>query len=131
MMRHMKSILEISLEKDHIAAAVEGRIKEIASIEKTLERRNDHLSKKGKSFKKLDDIIFEMHDLCGLRIVLEFTDPETHRKAEQLIERKFKKNKEPAKFGPNRSVGKVWNPEFGSYETHNHRVVLEEDIKFP
>lgn len=125
MMQNLQRLLETTLKKDKINSDVTARIKEVVSAEKTLKRREAHLRKQLQTkagFKDLDHIFQEMHDLCGLRIILWSADDLD--KARKLINKSFIKMKEPANFSPDRKVGKSWETWFGAYETQNHRLVL-------
>lgn len=127
MTRYLNDELKRVLEARYINAEVLSRVKQDASITKTLGRREKDLTEKGGSgFNSYQDIFHEMHDLCGLRIVLK--NREDRDATQKLIEELFIKQKPPAHFGPNREVGQFWRkPWFGAYETHNHRVQLRND----
>lgn len=131
MTQYLDGKLKKTLKERHIDAEVLSRVKEDASITKTLERRQKGLLVGGASgFKSFQDIFHEMHDLSGLRIVLD--NPEDRDRAQQLIEELFHKKKSPAHFKPNREVGQLWRkPWFGAYESQNHRVQLANDDRAP
>lgn len=124
MTQYLEVELKEVLEERHIDTEVSSRVKEEASITKTLERREKNLLAHGGSgFNSYQDIFHEMHDLAGLRIVL--MNPEDWDTVQKLIEELFKEQKPPAHFDPNREVGQFWKkPWFGAYETRNHRVQL-------
>lgn len=127
MTRYLERELKKILSERLIHAEVSSRVKEDASITATLKRRHDDLVVQRRSgFHSYQEILLEMHDLSGLRIVLE--DREDRGKAQELINKIFKKQKSPAHFNPNREVGQFWRrPWFGAYETQNHRVQLAND----
>lgn len=126
MTHYLEEKLKEALRGRHIDAEVSSRVKENASITKTLERRQTGLlDHGGKGFSSYQHILREMHDLSGLRVVL--MTREDLDAAKELIERLFDKQKPPAHFDPNREVGQFWKkPWFGAYETHNHRVQLAD-----
>lgn len=127
MTQYLEGELKRVLKEQHIDAELSSRVKEDASITKTLERRQRGLLKSGVSgFKSYQDIFHEMHDLSGLRIVLN--NPEDLQKAQKLIQELFHEKKSPAHFNANREVGQLWRrPWFGAYESLNHRVQLAND----
>lgn len=129
MMQDLKKFLETSLQKEAIDAEVSGRTKEVKSAKTTLECHESHLIKENKNgFKDLQHIFREMHDLCGLRIVLQYQDD--LGKAKKFITEAFSAQKDPADFVPNRKVGQFWRkPWFGAYETQNHHVHLAKENK--
>lgn len=127
MTQYLDGELKKVLKERHIDAEISGRVKEDASITKTLERRErDVLKGGGSGFTSYQDIFHEMHDLSGLRIVLN--NSEDRDRVQQLIEEFFDTKKSPAHFSPNREVGQRWKrPWFGAYESQNHRVQLAND----
>ncbi|KAK7714688.1 hypothetical protein SLS63_011662 [Diaporthe eres] len=127
MTHSLEEDLKKTLKERHIDAEVSSRVKEDASITKTLNRRQEGLLAHGGSgFNSYQDIFYEMHDLSGLRIVL--MDREDRDTALKLIEELFKHQKSPAHFHPSREIGQFWRrPWFGAYETHNHRLQLAND----
>lgn len=124
MTQDLKGFLEMSLKKESIDAEVSGRAKEVESAKKTLQRREHYLFEQNKrGFEDLGHIFREMHDLSGLRIVLQYRDD--FEKAKKLIGSTFEARKDPVTFDSNREVGQFWKkPWFGAYETQNHRVHL-------
>lgn len=116
--------LKNGLKNQSIDAEVTGRAKEVGSAVKTLERRENYLFEHGEDgFKDLLHIFSEMHDLSGIRIVLQYR--EDLEKAQKFIDCVFDQRKEPVHFDPNRPVGHFWRkPWFRAYETYNHRVEL-------
>ncbi|KAL8366190.1 hypothetical protein RB595_004790 [Gaeumannomyces hyphopodioides] len=122
MMEGLKELLEKGLMNEGIHAGLSARVKEVESIDKSLQRRDDHLAKdKAKRFESLDDVLRHIHDLAGLRVVVPFRDQLT--KAKEFIERTFSQQGEPTHFLPDREVGQKWKKfEFGAYETLNYRL---------
>ncbi|KAL8318547.1 hypothetical protein RB597_005701 [Gaeumannomyces tritici] len=122
MMEELKELLEKGLMNEGIHAGLFARVKEVESIKKSLQRRDDHLVKeKGKRFESLDEALGHIHDLVGLRIVLPFRDQLT--KAKEFIEQTFPQQGKPTYFSPDREVGQKWKKfEFGAYETFNYRL---------
>lgn len=118
--------LQSGLKKESIDAEVTGRAKEVGSAAKTLERREKYLIEHGEDgFKDLLHIFSEMHDLSGIRIVLQYR--QDLKEAQKFIDCAFDQRKEPVHFDPNRPVGHFWRkPWFRAYETHNHRVELSQ-----
>lgn len=128
MTNQLETRLKSGLKDQSIDAEVSSRVKEVDSIEKTLQRRENDLkrsdSKDNKGgFRNLEHIFSEMHDLSGLRIVLKYR--EDLDKAQTFINCAFDQRKAPVHFDPNRKVGRFWtSPWFQAYETHNHRLEL-------
>lgn len=67
-----------------------------------------------------DDILSEIHDLVGLRIILDF--PCDINKADAFIRDNFCQLRELVVFSSDRHVGKHWETWFGAYQTRNYRV---------
>jgi hypothetical protein len=72
-----------------------------------------------------DDILSEIHDLVGLRIILDF--PCDINKADAFIRDNFCQLRDPVVFSSNRDVGKYWKTWFGAYQTRNYRVSLKAE----
>jgi ppGpp synthetase/RelA/SpoT-type nucleotidyltranferase len=123
----LKKYLEACLKMHDISAVVLGRAKETNSVKKTLERRENQLFQQNKGgFRNLQEIIHEMHDLSGLRIVLDYR--EDYTKADSFIKKTFIAQKGPIDFDPNREIGQSWKqPWFGAFQTRNHRVSISGD----
>lgn len=125
MTQYLEEGLKRVLKEQRIDAEVFSRVKDDASIAKTLKRRHMGLNQ-GSGFSSYQDIFHEMHDLSGLRIVL--MDREDQARTRSIIEEVFKEQKPLVHFDPDRKVGQFWRaPWFGAYETHNHRVQLYDD----
>lgn len=119
--------LLLPLIKDHLEASglrgkVTGRVKsdQEGSITNTLARREREFNVRYTSFR---DIFREMHDLLGVRIVLQSRDDLA--KGVEFVEAEFGHLKDPAHISANRDVGNFWNVRFGAYESRNHRVGLK------
>lgn len=126
MMRGLKELCENILQQntEPIACQVLGRTKAMESIRKSLDRREKHLwEQQQKRFESLSDIFRELHDLVGLRIVLEF--PDDMERAIRFVQETFREEKAPVVFSPEREVGQSWKTWFGAYQTRNHRVSLK------
>lgn len=109
-----------------IPAKVEGRAKSKDSIRDTLERREQHrIDRREGKYKTLREILKDMHDLAGIRVVVDY--PSDVDKANQFIKAAFKAKKEPNKFARDRPIGKLWETWFGAYESFNHHVTLKPD----
>ncbi|KAL6410694.1 NWD1 protein [Ilyonectria robusta] len=109
-----------------IPAKVEGRAKSKDSIRDTLERREQHrIDRREGKYKTLREILKDMHDLAGIRVVVDY--PSDVDKANQFIKAAFEAKKEPNKFARDRPIGKLWETWFGAYESFNHHVTLKPD----
>ncbi|KLU84942.1 hypothetical protein MAPG_03976 [Magnaporthiopsis poae ATCC 64411] len=107
------------LEEKMLPADVTGRVKEIGSIAKTLERREQGTDTKT-LYGSLRDVFREMHDLVGFRIVLRSRSQQSQ--GVEFVEAEFGRVKEPAHISPHRGTGKFWDVRFGTFESSNHRV---------
>lgn len=107
------------LEEKKLSANVTGRVKEAASIAKTLERREQGTNTKT-LYGSFRDIFREMHDLVGFRIVLRTQDQQSQ--GIEFVETEFGRLKEPAHISAYRKTGNFWHVRFGTYESNNHRV---------
>ncbi|KAK4040861.1 hypothetical protein C8A01DRAFT_45879 [Parachaetomium inaequale] len=123
MRERVKEFCENALKHESIACQVTSRTKAVDSIQKSLDRREKARGEQNQ-FKSLSDIFKEIHDLVGLRIVLEF--PDDMERAVGFIKESFREEKEPAIFRPDRQVGRFWKTWFGAYQTSNHRVSLKD-----
>jgi ppGpp synthetase/RelA/SpoT-type nucleotidyltranferase len=110
-----------TLKRQAIKCQVTSRTKTVDSIKLSLDRRE---SKKGKRFESLSDVLDEVHDLVGLRVVLDF--PNDIERAIRFIKKSFREEKEPAIFRPDREVGRSWKTWFGAYQTQNYRLSIEK-----
>ncbi|KAL8296023.1 hypothetical protein RB600_001489 [Gaeumannomyces tritici] len=128
MMEGLKELLEKGLMDEGIHAGVFARVKLAESIEKSLQRRDDHLfEERGKRFENLHETLCHIHDLIGLRIVVPFRDQLAE--AKEFIKRTFLQQGEPTHFSPHREVGRLWKKfEFGAYETVNYRLSLRAGL---
>lgn len=106
-----------------IPVAVEDRVKSRTSILKSLQRREVYRNKENLGiYKDLHDILEDLHDLVGIRIIVEYLD---HLKdVSEFVTGSFKQEKEPNRFHANRKVGHSWQPWFGAYECMNYHISL-------
>lgn len=104
-----------------IPVTVEDRVKSHTSILKSLQRREIHRTKEDLGmYKSLDDILEDLHDLVGIRIIVEYLD---HLEdVSQFVTGSFNQEKEPNRFDANRKVGHLWQPWFGAYECMNYHI---------
>ncbi|KAI1092369.1 hypothetical protein F5B19DRAFT_492417 [Rostrohypoxylon terebratum] len=109
------------LKKKGIDCLVLGRVKTAESIQKSLDRREQH---RGKPFESLQEIFDAMHDLAGSLIAIQYADD--LEAVNQLISETFRATKPPNHWTRDRQPGQLWDSRFGSYESHNHHVTLEE-----
>ncbi|KFA80114.1 hypothetical protein S40288_04664 [Stachybotrys chartarum IBT 40288] len=124
MMETVKTLCKASLTQISISCVVEGRTKTPESVRKSLERRlEDHQPQT--QTQTFDDILSEIHDLVGLRIILDF--PCDINKADAFIQDNFCQLREPVVFSHDRDVGKHWKTWFGAYQTRNYRVSLKAE----
>ncbi|KEY74727.1 hypothetical protein S7711_05474 [Stachybotrys chartarum IBT 7711] len=122
MMETVKTLCKASLTQISISCVVEGRTKTPESVRKSLERRlKDHQPQT--QTQTFDDIGSEIHDLVGLRIILDF--PCDINKVDAFIQDNFCQLREPVVFSHDRDVGKHWKTWFGAYQTRNYRVSLK------
>ncbi|KAK3984461.1 kinesin light chain [Cladorrhinum sp. PSN332] len=124
----MRSVLEQyckdaikSWQSTGIPCQISSRTKTGESIQKSLVRREEAL--KQRKFNTLREMHWEIHDLVGLRIVLEFSDD--MEEAVAFIRTTFRKERDPTVFSRDRKVGKSWDTLFGAYHTRNYRVSVE------
>ncbi|CZR49580.1 uncharacterized protein FPRO_15939 [Fusarium proliferatum ET1] len=104
-----------------IPVTVEDRVKSRASISKSLQRREIHRTKEDIGmYKSLDDILEDLHDLVGIRIIVEYLD---HLEdVSHFVTGSFNQEKESNRFDANRKVGHLWQPWFGAYECMNYHI---------
>ncbi|KLO85058.1 Uncharacterized protein LW93_6010 [Fusarium fujikuroi] len=104
-----------------IPVTVEDRVKSRTSISKSLQRREIQRTKEDLGiYKCLDDILEDLHDLVGIRIIVEYLD---HLKdVSDFITGSFNQERKPNRFLANRKVGHLWQPWFGAYECMNYHV---------
>ncbi|KAL8366667.1 hypothetical protein RB595_010504 [Gaeumannomyces hyphopodioides] len=116
MLEDLKAYFEGCLKAQAISAELQGRVKDIESIKKTLVRRESI-----KLFASIRDVFQEMHDLVGLRIV-PLNEP-SREKAQKFIDG-FQMAKESVHISADRKVGEYWDVRFGAYESDNHRLAI-------
>ncbi|KAK4675111.1 NACHT and WD40-domain containing NOD-like receptor 5 [Podospora pseudoanserina] len=125
MRERLEEFCKSALERRAIDCQVKSRTKQVDSIRKSLDRREKALlDRSQKQFESFSDIFSNIHDLVGLRIILEFADD--MERAVRFIKESFRKEEEPVIFVRDREVGRSWKTRFGAYETRNYRVSLEK-----
>jgi len=92
---------ENALKQEGIACQVTGRIKTVDSVKALLDRREK--ASQQQLFENVSAIFDEIHDLVGLRIILEF--PDDMYKAIAFIEQNFIQKRKPVVFLADREVG--------------------------
>ncbi|KAK4189473.1 hypothetical protein QBC35DRAFT_462007 [Podospora australis] len=122
MKKRLMEFCENTLKQKGIACQVTGRTKAVDSIKASLDRREK--ASQQQRFKSLSAIFDEIHDLVGLRIILEFPD-DMHR-AIDFIKENFSE-RELAVFYADRKVGRYWKTWFGAYQTRNYRLSLKNE----
>ncbi|KAK4652665.1 NACHT and WD40-domain containing NOD-like receptor 5 [Podospora pseudocomata] len=125
MRERLEEFCKSALERRAIDCQVKSRTKQVDSIRKSLDRREKALlDRSQKQFESFSDIFNKIHDLVGLRIILEFADD--MERAVHFIKESFREEEEPVIFVRDREVGRSWRTRFGAYETRNYRVSLEK-----
>lgn len=116
------------LDKHRIPAMVEGRQKSAESIRKSMDRREQVRINKSSAgpYANLEEIFNDVHDLAGIRIVVDFT-PHV-KKVVERIKQSFKPTKAPSIWPPDRPVGKFWSALFGAYQGSNYPVEFEPGL---
>lgn len=125
--RMVQDLVEFCKNKLHekpISCNITGRVKCSDSICRSLDRREQNLmEKENKQYKSLEDVIDDIHDLAGIRIVVDFrSDIEN---VSSFIQTTFQQLKTPNDFSSDRKVSEIWQPLFGAYKTCNYRVGVE------
>ncbi|KAK0749759.1 hypothetical protein B0T18DRAFT_487591 [Schizothecium vesticola] len=124
MKKRLMEFCENTLKQEGIACQVTGRTKAVDSVKASLDRREK--ASQQQLFENLSAIFDEIHDLVGLRIILEFPD-DMHR-AIAFIKKNFIEKREPTVFLADRDVGQSWKkPWFGAYQTRNYRLSLKDE----
>lgn len=114
------------LNKKMFNCLVLGRAKTSASIEKSLDRREQH---RESPYTGLRDIFNTMPDLAGSLIIMQYAkDIEI---VNELISQSFHATKPPTHWPRDRQPGRLWKSRFGAYESYNHHVTLEETSDLP
>ncbi|KAI1439366.1 P-loop containing nucleoside triphosphate hydrolase protein [Annulohypoxylon stygium] len=109
------------LKKRRIDCLVLGRAKTAISIKESLNRREQRHGNPFRSFKEIFDA---MHDLAGSLIAIQHADD--LNAVNRLISERFQATKPPKHWTRDRQPGQLWDSRFGSYESYNHHVTLEE-----
>jgi ppGpp synthetase/RelA/SpoT-type nucleotidyltranferase len=113
----LEEALKIELDRAMIRATVSSRVKSKSSIEKSILRRQEAQER---SYTNLDEIFKGIHDLAGLRIIVDF--PLGILAAQELVQRFQVVGK--SEFSPDRDLGLDWKPRFGTFESTNYRVKI-------
>ncbi|CEI67568.1 unnamed protein product [Fusarium venenatum] len=109
--------MRIELDNAKIRATISSRVKSNSSIEKSIQRRQ---TAQGQSYHDLDEIFKGIHDLAGLRIVVDF--PPGIQAAQELVQRLEVVGK--SEIASDRDLSLEWKPRFGSFESMNYRVKI-------
>ncbi|KAH7123108.1 armadillo-type protein [Dactylonectria macrodidyma] len=121
MVHKLVEFCKSKLHQSAVACNITGRAKSCDSIEKSFDRRETARMKKlGAKYENLRDVLDDIHDLAGIRIVVDFRSDVDAVSA--FIKQTFQQLKEPNVFSADRKVGEIWQPLFGAYKTCNHRV---------
>ncbi|KAM0228304.1 hypothetical protein ACHAPO_010848 [Fusarium lateritium] len=113
----LEEALKIELDNAKIRATISSRVKSNSSIEKSIKRRQ---AAQGRSYHNLDEIFGGIHDLAGLRIVVDF--PPGIQATQELVQRLEVVGK--SEFSSDRDLSLEWKPRFGSFESMNYRVKI-------
>ncbi|OBS29589.1 hypothetical protein FPOA_03526 [Fusarium poae] len=113
----LEEALKINLHRENIQATISSRVKSNSSIEKSIQRRE---TAQGHCYNSPDEIFQGIHDLAGLRIVVDF--PPGIQAAKKLVERLKVVSK--TEFTSDRDLGLEWKPRFGSFESTNYCVKI-------
>ncbi|KAM0228716.1 hypothetical protein ACHAP5_011867, partial [Fusarium lateritium] len=127
MVQALEALWKSYLEEEQIAADVRGRVKSTTSVRKSLERREkDRIEITKEPYKTIDEIFQDVHDLAGIRIIVDFA-PHIN-KVKELINKTFQKTKEPSLWLSNRLAKDVWEEIFGAYEGYNYPVKFDTTL---
>ncbi|KAG5820388.1 hypothetical protein H9Q74_000623 [Fusarium xylarioides] len=113
----LEEALKIELDHARIRATVSSRVKSNSSIEKSIRRRQ---KAQESSYNNLDEIFKGIHDLVGLRVIVDF--PPGILAAQELVQRFEVVGK--SEFSADRDLGLDWKPRFGTFESTNYRVKI-------
>ncbi|KAK3313601.1 hypothetical protein B0H66DRAFT_483850 [Apodospora peruviana] len=125
MREELEKLCKNALQSMNIKSQVQSRTKATESIKASLDRREKVLPKHQKQFENFSEIFNAIHDLVGVRIILEY--PDDIQKAIRFIEETFQKETDPVVFQFDREVGQHWKTWFGAYQTLNYRLRLKND----
>ncbi|KAF7538386.1 hypothetical protein G7054_g2963 [Neopestalotiopsis clavispora] len=114
------------LGKRRFDCLVLGRVKSAESVQKSLDRREQH---RGKPYSGLEDIFGTMHDLAGSLIIVQYA--RDMAAVNDLISKNFRAIKPPTHWSHERQPGEFWDSRFGNYESHNHHVTLKTISDLP
>ncbi|KAF4453131.1 vegetative incompatibility protein het-e-1 [Fusarium austroafricanum] len=111
-------LLEYCKAEIKVPVTFESRVKSQRSIRKSIERRE----KAGELYDNLGEIIRDVHDLMGIRIIVDFT-PHLED-VNKWVERTFRQDKKPNVFSAERESGHQWTAWFGAYQCWNHHISI-------
>ncbi|KAK7402748.1 hypothetical protein QQX98_011505 [Neonectria punicea] len=119
---------ERQLHERHILAKVEGRAKSLDSIEKSIQRREEHrIHNHHGPYESLYEIFHDIHDLAGVRIVVDY--PSDIDTVNEFITDTFEQKKQLNIISSNREVGNSWKAWFGAYKSCNHHVAIKPEAE--
>ncbi|KAM0228772.1 hypothetical protein ACHAPO_010522 [Fusarium lateritium] len=119
-------LLEYCKAEVNVPADFESRVKSPGSIKKSIERREAARIKNGEQpYSSLEDIRTDVHDLVGIRIIVDFT-PHLDD-VNNWIKSSFSQDKDPIPFHADRVVGQNWTPWFGAYYCCNHHISVKPE----
>jgi len=101
MKKRLMEFCENALKQEGIPCQITGRIKTVDSVKASLDRREK--ASQQRLFANVSAIFDEIHDLVGLRIILEF--PDDIYRAITFIKQNFIKKRKLVVFLANRKVG--------------------------
>ncbi|OBS17672.1 hypothetical protein FPOA_09407 [Fusarium poae] len=120
------TLLEYCKAEINVPAELESRVKSPESIKNSIERREAARIKAGKQpYSTLEDIRTDVHDLVGIRIIVDFT-PHLED-VNNWIKRTFHQDKDPIPFHADRAIGNQWTPWFGAYYCCNHHISVKSE----
>ncbi|XEV04990.1 hypothetical protein FSHL1_010277 [Fusarium sambucinum] len=122
MVERLKVALEGAL---NARCTISARVKSLMSIKKSIERRQSH---RRECYKDVGEIFDDLHDLAGVRIVVDY--PSGIQIATAFINQNFQL-KSTNIFKGDRKVNDAWKPTFGSFQSANHHVFLHPNSKYP
>ncbi|KAF5006477.1 hypothetical protein FDECE_7164 [Fusarium decemcellulare] len=124
MRQDLNLYLSRQLDQNRIRATLHSRIKTLESIKKSIDRReSSRIGLGGGGYESPKEIFDDVHDLVGFRIVVDYLSGLEDSYA--MIDKTFRKEREPHVFSSDRQVGQLWKPRFGAYEAQNYQVRLD------
>ncbi|KAL3588289.1 hypothetical protein FPOAC2_10442 [Fusarium poae] len=120
------TLLEYCKAEINVPAEFESRVKSPESIKNSIQRREAARIKAGKQpYSTLEAIRTDVHDLVGIRIIVDFT-PHLDD-VNNWIKRTFHQDKDPIPFHADRAIGNQWTPWFGAYYCCNHHISVKSE----